>query len=201
MTCNTSIMREYHMISLEGKTHATTHACNDACKHRMSAKACASKISDILLGLGQSGDSECELTPPIRINCSARAGSSVKRKLDWNADETGGTPRKKIIQTCRRLDDLKSTALKKATNRKRNCTRLLGCHVSSDAPTKSPKNNGIRMRKNCVVCRAKTQSYCFGCKVYLRAGITKKRAQATTLTMELILLRFRAVAVAAATAA
>ena len=178
------------------------HACKDACKHRMSAKACVSKISDILLGSAQSGDSECELTPPIRINYSTRVGSSVKRKLDWNADETGGTPRKKIIQTCRRPDDLKSTALLKATNRKRNCTGLLGYHVSSDAPTKrNQKNNDIRIRKNWVVCIAKTQSYCFGCKVYLCAGITKKRAQATTLTMELILFRHRAVAVAAATAA
>ena len=106
------------------------------------------------------------------------------------------------MQTYSRPDDLKSSAQLKATNRRRSCTGLLGFYVSSDAPTKrNKKNSDIRMRKNCVVCGAKTQSYCFGCKVYLCAGITKKRAQATTLTMELILFRFRAVAVAAAIAA
>ena len=69
------------MITSQGKTYANANAHKGACKHRMSAKACVSKISDVLLGSAQSEDSEHELTPPNRINYSTRVGSSVKRKI------------------------------------------------------------------------------------------------------------------------
>ena len=58
MICNTIFLRENHIITSEGKNYASVNAYKDACKHRMSAKECVSKMSDMFLGSVTSGDSE-----------------------------------------------------------------------------------------------------------------------------------------------
>ena len=47
MMQSTSVLRECHTITSEGKNHASANACKDACEHRMSDKERMSKISDI----------------------------------------------------------------------------------------------------------------------------------------------------------
>ena len=38
MTCNTTILRECHTMTLGGKHYASVNTYKHACKHRMSAK-------------------------------------------------------------------------------------------------------------------------------------------------------------------
>ena len=73
----------------------------------MPTKEFVSKISDIFLGSVTSSDSEIILTPPNQINYSTRSGYGVKMKLEWSAEETSGTPKKKIDQYCSEPDALK----------------------------------------------------------------------------------------------
>ena len=121
MICNKNILRVHHIITSEGKIYASMNGCEDACKHHMSAKECTSKISDIFLGSVTSGESENELTTLNQINYSSREGSSVKSKLEWSAEETGGTPKKNVDQCYSKHDGLKSQVYLKSTTRRRGC--------------------------------------------------------------------------------
>ena len=114
----------------------------------------------MFLGSITSGDSNIELTSSNQINYSTRKGSITKRKLDWNMEETGRTPKKKADQCYSKTDALKSPAQLKETKRRRGCTSLLGFYFCSDAALNRNKQVSVFiMRKTCVVCGAKTQAY------------------------------------------
>ena len=157
---NTTILKDHHIITQEGKNCTSVNACKDACKHRMSPKECVSKINDAFLGVLTSSNSEIELTPPNQINYSTRVGSSVKRKLDQNVEESGGTPKTKADQYYSKPDTLKLPDQLKTKKRRCGYTGLLGLNVCSDAALNRNKQvSDFRMRKPCVVCGLKTQDY------------------------------------------
>ena len=93
------------------------------------------KISEIILKReGPSDDSKFE-TPPIATRCT-RATSTIKRKLEWTSEETGGTPKRNIDEEYSSSSRMKSAAKMMATNRRKECTGILGFHVSDEVAKK-----------------------------------------------------------------
>ena len=93
------------------------------------------KLSTILLRKERpSEDSKFE-TSPI-ASCSTRATSNIKRKLEWTAEETSGTPKRMIDEECSSSSTMKSSAQLRATKRRKACTGLLGFRVNEKVAIK-----------------------------------------------------------------
>ena len=93
MNCN--VLRECHIVLSKNKYHASLTACKEAAKHCMSHKCCICDMFKLFLLRCESEDN-C-LTPWQTICRETRSLSSVKQKIDWSAETTGGIPKTNVL--------------------------------------------------------------------------------------------------------
>ena len=87
-------MIECHIALSNSKTNSYLASCKDACKHRLSGKARVLKMHKILLSRERGTNNSKRTNPPTHEKYTTRLASSIKRKLDWTAEETGSTSKK-----------------------------------------------------------------------------------------------------------